>query len=73
MHFSQIFFKWVDFVAKTENQILLEFFLNWNESVAKTKNEILLEIFLKSGINLQLRQKMILSSNKLVELEVVCG
>ena len=50
-----------------------QFFLNWNEVSAKAENENILKNFLKIGMKLRLRQKKILSSNKLVELERICG
>ena len=59
----------IEFAAKTENEFLSDFFLNRNEIAAKTKNENLLENFLKIGLNLRLRQKMILSLNKSVEMD----
>ena len=34
---------WLNFAAKTENEILLEFFQNPIESVAKTENDFVLE------------------------------
>ena len=68
----EFFLNGKEFAVKTENENVSEIFLNWNESVAKTK-KILSGKFLKIGMNLWLRRKMILSSNKLVELEVICG
>ena len=44
-----------------------QFFLNWKEVSAKAENEILLKKFLKIGMNLRLRQKMIMSVNNFVE------
>ena len=42
------------------------------EFAAKTEIENLSEIFF-TGMKVRLRQKMILSSKKLVELEIICG
>ena len=59
--------KWIKFEAKTENETLLDFFLNWNELAVKTEKKTLSENFLKTGMNLRLRQKMILSQNRFLE------
>ena len=53
--------------------IFSQIFLIWNEIAAKTENEILLEIILKIGMNLRLRQKMIMSLNNFVEFGWICG
>ena len=57
----------VEFEAKTENDILLDFFKNWNEIAAKTENETLFENLIEIGMNLRLRQKKILPRNRFVE------
>ena len=62
----------IEFAAETENAFL-SVFLNWNEIAAMAENEILWEKFLKIGMNLRLRQKMIMSLNKFVEIVWNCG
>ena len=53
------FVELIEFAARTETESLLDFFCR-NEIAPKTEKEILLETFLKIGMNLQLREKMIL-------------
>ena len=53
------FVELIEFAARTETEILLDFFCR-NEIAPKTEKEILLETFLKIGMNLQLSEKMIL-------------
>ena len=63
----------IEFAAETENAFLSDFFLNWNEIAAMAENEFLLEKFLKIGMNLRLRQKMIMYLKKFVEFGWNCG
>ena len=50
-----------------------EFSQNWNDTAAKTENDIVFKKTCRIRSNLGLRQKMMYSWNKFVEIDLICG